>query len=191
MEEQGCSKAPQIENGSAAELLKTNLSFLNIGSQKDGYAARFSIWKVHETVLISGCDSSEWTGYAFSSFKSSAENMKEEDEYDSNGDEDFNDEMPNEDLFATGGTDYDDHQVLDASTPIWDPRVYFLTVFAIRMQIIYERYEFLISTFISGVENWVSASRQVYNSESLNHATIDLTFDIHSVGLLANTEPQY
>ncbi|XP_014561613.1 hypothetical protein COCVIDRAFT_33602 [Bipolaris victoriae FI3] len=158
LEEQGCSKASQIENGSAAELLKTNLSFLNVGSQKDGYAARFSIWKVHETVLISGCDSSEWTGYAFSSFKSSAENMKEEDEYDSNGDEDFNDEMPNEDLFATGGTDYDDHQVLDASTPIWDPRVYFLTVFAIRMQIIYERYEFLISTFISGVENWISHS---------------------------------
>ncbi|KAJ6277186.1 hypothetical protein J3E71DRAFT_403021 [Bipolaris maydis] len=155
LEEQDRSKALPIENASAAELLKTNLSFLSIGSRKDGHAARFSIWKVHETVLISGCDSSEWTGYAFSSFKSSAENIKEEDDNDVNEDEDSNEEIPEEDLFATGGTDYDDHQVLDARTPIWDPRVYFLTVFAIRMRIIYERYEFLASTLRSGVENWI------------------------------------
>ncbi|KAJ5022694.1 hypothetical protein PSV08DRAFT_404236 [Bipolaris maydis] len=155
LEEQDRSKALPIENASAAELLKTNLSFLSIGSRKDGHAAQFSIWKVHETVLISGCDSSEWTGYAFSSFKSSAENIKEEDDNDVNEDEDSNEEIPEEDLFATGGTDYDDHQVLDARTPIWDPRVYFLTVFAIRMRIIYERYEFLASTLRSGVENWI------------------------------------
>ncbi|KAJ5064631.1 hypothetical protein J3E72DRAFT_388912 [Bipolaris maydis] len=158
LEEQDRSKALPIENASAAELLKTNLSFLSIGSRKDGHAAQFSIWKVHETVLISGCDSSEWTGYAFSSFKSSAENIKEEDDNDVNEDEDSNEEIPEEDLFATGGTDYDDHQVLDARTPIWDPRVYFLTVFAIRMRIIYERYEFLASTLRSGVENWISHS---------------------------------
>ncbi|EUC44712.1 hypothetical protein COCMIDRAFT_6045 [Bipolaris oryzae ATCC 44560] len=158
LEEQDSSNASQIDNGSATELLKTNLSFLSTGSREDHSATQFSIRKVHETVLIFGCDSSEWTGYAFSSLEWSTDNINE--------DEDDNDEMPNEDIFATGCTDYDDHHVLDASAPIWDPRVYFLSVFAIRVQIIYERYEFLISTLRLEVQDWISHSIYAVPSSS-------------------------
>jgi hypothetical protein len=74
-----------------------------------------------------------------------------------NEDEDNNGSMPDEDLFATGDTNYDDHHVLDANSPIWDPRVYFLCVLAIRVKIIGQRYDSLIRTLELGVDKWVSS----------------------------------
>jgi hypothetical protein len=134
--------------------LETDLAFLKIKSGQGDGPVQFSIWKAHETVLVFGCDTSEWTGYAFSA-RCPSMNAAHDLNHESD-DDDSNDGMPEEDLFATGDTNYDGQHVLDANSPIWDPRVYFLCVLAIRVKIIYEWYVYLIRTLESGIDNWVS-----------------------------------
>lgn len=141
---------------------------MGIESPTDGRNAHFKIWEVHETVLVFGCDNAEWTGYAFSSLGPSPESAQEDDE-DENEDEDDADIMPDEDHFCTGGIDYDDQQVLDASAPIWDPRAYFIKVFAIRMKIIEEREVFLIRNLGTIVKKLVRLFMTIDNSDSFTH----------------------
>jgi hypothetical protein len=155
LEERDQSQSSSAEVGCGIERLETDLSFLKIDADQGDGPTHFSIWKAHETVLVFGCDAFEWTGYAFSA---RCPSMNEGQELNpENEDEDNNGSMPDEDLFATGDTNYDDQHVLDANSPIWDPRVYFLCVLAIRVKIIGQRYDSLIRTLELGVDEWVSS----------------------------------
>jgi hypothetical protein len=183
LEERDPSNAPSTDSGNTADCLKTDLSFLGIESRSSGRAASFTIWKVHETVLVFGCDSSEWTGYAFSSYRPHVDNTQEEQERDENDEQDSDDEMPNEDFFATGGTDYDNQHVPDASAPIWDPRAYFLHVISIRTKIIHERYIYFIRTLSLGLNSWVRYLKNI-NSIVLMCLVTDFQFNTRTAELI-------
>jgi hypothetical protein len=137
-----------------------DLSFLNMDSENGDRPARLSVWKAHDTVLLFGCDVSQWTGYAFSSrgppsdYESGdlkGENQQETDSEDEDEDGDIEDVMPNEDILASGGSDH----VIDAKHPIWDPRTYFLRTAAIRANVVYDQYTYLIQTLEAGITEWV------------------------------------
>jgi hypothetical protein len=167
LEEQKPSRGSAIDAARGVEKLATDLSFLNIMSEDSNQSARFSIWKAHESVLLFGCDIFEWTGYAFTARETrtgSDENESESEngdtvdseEEDDDDEDDGEDSMPNEDIFASGGSDHDDYHVLDAKAPILDPRRYFLRTMAMRVKVIQDQYIYLIRTLDSGVNNWVS-----------------------------------
>ncbi|RYO69895.1 hypothetical protein AA0113_g3704 [Alternaria arborescens] len=158
LEKRDRSQPSTADEGHGIERLETDLAFLDTESGQVDGPARFSIWKAHETVLVFGCDTSEWTGYAFSA-RCPSMNEGQDLDHESDDEDDNNDGMLHEDLFATGDTNYDDQQILDANSPIWDPRVYFLCVLAIRAKIIYEQYVYLIRTLASGIEGWI---RSIY-----------------------------
>ncbi|CAN9362329.1 unnamed protein product [Alternaria alternata] len=161
LEERDRLQSSTAEVGCGIERLETDLSFLNIGADQGDGPTRFSIWKAHETVLVFGCDVFEWTGYAFSA---RCPSMNEGQELTPGIEaEEDNGSMPEEDMFATGDTNYDDHLVLDASSPKLDPRVYFLCVLAIRVKIIGQRYDSLIRTLELGVDDW---TKSIYTAKS-------------------------
>jgi hypothetical protein len=143
-----------------------DLSFLNMESENGDRPARLFVWKAHDTVLLFGCDVFQWTGYAFSSCGPSSgcesedsegetQSEHEEEDEDEDEDEDGEEVMPNEDIFASGGSDH----VIDENHPIWDPRTYFLRTAAIRANVVYDQYTYLIQTLDAGITEWVRCTQ--------------------------------
>ncbi|KAF1845931.1 uncharacterized protein K460DRAFT_430894 [Cucurbitaria berberidis CBS 394.84] len=135
-----CGSSPNVEGNKKGRVqqLTTNLSFLNMESNTGEKPARFSIRKAHDTILLFGCDNLEWTGYRFS------DHRPEED--------DDEEEMPDKDIFASCGSD----EVLDAYNTIWDPRVYFLHVVAIRIGAVLHEFKYLVQKLETGFNGWMT-----------------------------------
>ncbi|KAH7355833.1 hypothetical protein BKA66DRAFT_539696 [Pyrenochaeta sp. MPI-SDFR-AT-0127] len=159
--------SPTVDVKNREKQLATDLSFLNMESSTGERPTSFSILKAHDTILIFGCDHSQWTGYAISDHRPTSTDcwqVKEEDKIQGNdsgkGDDedeaeesdDDEEEMPNEDLFASGGSD----QILDADNIVWDPREYFLRTAAIRIGVIFDEYSYLVQTLEAGITDWMT-----------------------------------
>lgn len=168
---------PKIGATGRAKQLETDLAFLNLESSTGQRPARFSIRRAQDTILVFGCDHSQWTGYSFSDrehtdpyYGHTKENHKgqncrhgeeegEGDDANDTDDEDDEEEMPDEDLFASGESDH----LLDANHTLWNPRTYFLCTAAIRVRIVYDEYNYLIQTLDAGTTNWVRTANTIFS----------------------------
>jgi hypothetical protein len=130
-----------------------DLSYLPLETETGDLSDHFAIYESQTTVVISGCDHSKWFGFAFGSIGPD-DPSPDEDNVDQVDAEqvDVSDLTPLEDLFATGGSE----NVFDLRDTIWDPRVYFLSVARIRIDIATQGYEYLVRTIEAGARDWVS-----------------------------------
>ncbi|KAF2825940.1 hypothetical protein CC86DRAFT_467526 [Ophiobolus disseminans] len=93
---------------------------------------RFNLYETQVTIVVSGWDNTRWVAYAFS-------NAKQE----LTGDKQDPDERLYEDYLATDGMN---GPFIDANSPIWDPRKYWLWIVALRSDIILQEWEYLVQT---------------------------------------------
>ena len=156
-----CSpKSRVVGTHEQAQQVPVDLSFLSTECNTCEQAACFSLHRAQKTVFLFGYDEHDWTGYAFSdqgateSFCSKVEVVhdNEGEIEDDDTDEEDEDEMPNADLFASGGS----CQVLDLGKTIWDPRMYFLRTASIRVDDMHDENHYLIKTLEAAVDHWVS-----------------------------------
>jgi hypothetical protein len=130
-----------------------DLSYLPLETETGDLSDHFAIYESQTTVVISGCDHSKWFGFAFGNTGHDDPSPDKDDvDQDDAEQEDMSESTPLEDLFAAGGSE----TVFDLKNPIWDPRIYFLSVTRIRIDIATQGYEYLVRTIEAGAKDWVS-----------------------------------
>ena len=143
------SNATEDERESANRPL-IDLACLDLQSSSDTVSSRHFILEANISVVVCGWSNTEWTGYAFANTGTKAEEEEEVDEDDPEGEAE---DRPQQDfLAAEDGCDY----VVDANNPEWDARHYWLRVFAIRCELVWKEWQYLVRTVEDAIEAWVS-----------------------------------
>jgi len=93
----------------------------------------YGIYPTNISLTISGINDQQWVAYAFNN------NAFDDNDFD---DEDLDDELCSSDGFhedpiASNGA-------VDANLPVWNPRIYFLIIFEIRMHRALNEWTFLV-----------------------------------------------
>jgi hypothetical protein len=140
----------------------TDLPFFeSLGSSIGSNRSRWTIQEAHTSVVICGWSHAQWTGYAFSKGMSVDEETYGDETYDEETYEDtseiseeyFDEDMPAEDLFASGGSQ---HRFMECTSKVMDPRIYFLHVLEIRVEMICQEWTYLVRSLEDGAVKWVS-----------------------------------
>lgn len=129
-----------------------NLSYLPLESSTGKESNQFAIYETRTTIVISGCNDSQWFGYALGNIGPVDPSPEDHENVPDEKSEEENDPEPEEDLFATGGCE----RVLNPDSTIRDPRVYFLRATQIRMSVACQASEYLVSKLDAGCQSWVS-----------------------------------
>jgi hypothetical protein len=104
---------------------------------------RYMMIKSQFSLVISGLDDRHWTAYAF---------VDRDFDKDEDLDMDFSYRGIQEDPIASDCGPY----IIDANMPIWDPRVYFLRIFEIRIRLVCKEWASLYQTIRCKLEYYVS-----------------------------------
>jgi len=97
------------------------------------------------SVVICGWDNQNWVGWGlFNTSSDPTEEFDPEDQRDLR-----------EDYFAADG---EGGPVVDADDPTWDPRLYWLRIIDIRLQLVLKEWVWLVRNLEAGVTAWVSTS---------------------------------
>ncbi|KAF3397013.1 hypothetical protein DPV78_008323 [Talaromyces pinophilus] len=139
----------------------TDLSFLKLQKEK---LQHFGLFEAQISFVIVGSDNYRWDGYCFAF----------DDEEDLLED---NDAIRMDPIFGNGNS-----SIHDANCPIWDPRKYFLAVFASRMTQILAQLEYVIRMLSKNIEQYENSHLPTLSPQPRNH-TQDVKADFERVVL--------
>ena len=109
-----------------------NLSFLTSGKSRPKSRRSYYIYESQISIVLCGSDKFHWTAYAFD------ETNVDEDNFGDRISED-------EDMCMDPIPWSNDNEIYDAERPIWDPRLYFLTIFKSRIAQLQREWDELVS----------------------------------------------
>lgn len=141
------SVEPATEDGGLASENEIDVSFLGLQCMQHRKRSCLCKHVVHESqisVVISGWDNRNWAAWGF--FNTSSDPTNDFDDDD--------EQLLNEDYFAADG---EDGPVIEADSPIWDPRYYWLRIIDIRVRLVLKEWVWLVKKIKAGVVARVSA----------------------------------
>jgi hypothetical protein len=134
------------------------------GKQDGGYV----IHEAQISILLCIWDHSKWVAYAFSRpCPSSTPDESDDQDDDVDGSEDDAEEcgeilQPTEDIFAPDNGLHN----LSGDQAIWDPRMYYLRITAIWVDVLRREYTYLVETLEMSIKAWVSLPIILCHQES-------------------------
>jgi hypothetical protein len=134
-----------------------DLACLGSQSSSNDDISQHLIQEANVSVVVCGWSDTQWTGCAFVNTGievEEEEEEKEEEEYadDSETEEETENQFQQDFLAAENSF----HYAVDANTPEWDARKYWLKVLSIRCQLVWKEWQYLVRTVEDAIETWVS-----------------------------------
>lgn len=131
--------------GESATKPLIDLACLGLQSPSGTVSSQHFIQEANISIVVCGWGNTEWTGYAFANTGTEAEEEEvDESDVGSGIQQDF--------LAAENGYDY----VIDANSPERDARRYWLRVLAIRCELVWKEWQYLVRTIEGAIGAWVS-----------------------------------
>lgn len=138
-----CMHKPFSQGSVIREKTWLDVRFLGMVCDNKGRACQWDLYEANISVVISGWDHCRWVSWTFSNTHSDPTCRKDDDEL-------------REDYCATDGNGPNNGKVIEADSPTWDPREYWLRVVNIRMSLICEEWRWLIMNIARHIDAWVS-----------------------------------
>ncbi|KAI5377944.1 hypothetical protein J4E82_003324 [Alternaria postmessia] len=135
-----------------------DLACLGSQSSSNDDISQHLIQEANVSVVVCGWSDTQWTGCAFVNTGievEEEEEEKEEEEYadDSETEEETENQFQQDFLAAENSF----HYAVDANTPEWDARKYWLKVLSIRCQLVWKEWQYLVRTVEDAIETWKSS----------------------------------
>lgn len=140
-------------SGKMLERKSIDVSYLNVSAPKSKDKTKWIMYESQSSLVITGSNEMQWTGYALS------------DHY-------FDAENPLDEVFSYSGIQEDpiawstelDGLMVDANNPVWNPRVYFLIMLEIRIAQVVQEWTYLIRNVEVYVTKHVSWNLRIQSS---------------------------